>query len=230
MGDEVILFRIDDAVHQGDRARLGRRAQAGRDAVGRSLGLMLTGVTAAHALHAALDAGPGDTLLFHNGSGGVGIMGRIEIAVAGGVRVIATASERNHEFLRALGAEPVTYGPGLLERVRELAPDGVDAAIDSIGTDEAVEVSQALVADPARFVTLVGSPARFQAGIKVLGGMPGADPGTEIRMAARLELVDLVEAGKLQVFVDRTYPLADAAAAHAEVKEGHVRGKVALIP
>jgi NADPH2:quinone reductase len=60
--------------------------------------------------------------------------------------------------------------------------------------------------------------------------MPSADPGTEIRMAARLKLVDLVAAGKLQVFVDRTYPLAAAAHAHREVAAAHVRGKVALIP
>ena len=66
--------------------------------------------------------------------------------------------------------------------------------------------------------------------MKVLGGAPGADPGTEIRHAARLELVDRVAAGTLEVFVARSYPLAEVAAAHREVMGGHVRGKVVLVP
>ena len=96
--------------------------------------------------------------------------------------------------LRALGAEPVAYGDGLADRVRALAPDGVDAAIDAAGTDEAIDVSLALVADRARIATIAAferGPARR---IKVLGGGPGADPGTEIRDAARFELVELAEA------------------------------------
>jgi NADPH:quinone reductase len=175
-----------------------------------------------------VDVGPGDTLLFHGAAGGVGIMA-IQVAVDQGARVIGTASEGNHEFLRSLGAEPVAYGSGLLERVRDLAPEGVDAAIDGIGTPEALEVSQAVVKDLARFTTIVGAPAAFAAGVKVLGGAPGADPGTEIRNAARLSLVDRVEAGTLKVFVDRTYPLAEVADAHRQVASGHARGKVVLV-
>ena len=135
----------------------------------------------------------------------------------------------NHEFLRSLGAEPVTYGPGLLERVQAAAPQGIDAAIDGAGTPEALEVSLA-VTELDRIATIVATPAAFAAGVKVLGGAPGADPGMEIRYNARLELVDRVEAGDYKVFVAGTYPLAEVAAAHRELMTGHVRGKIALIP
>jgi NADPH2:quinone reductase len=139
VGDAVILFRIDDAYSERVTVPASVAVPKPPDMPWpEASGLMLTGATAVYSL-AVVNAGPGDTLLFHNGSGGVGIM-TIQIAVPNGVRVIATASERNHEFLRSLGAEPVAYGPGVLDRVRALAPDGVDVAIDGIGTDEAVEV------------------------------------------------------------------------------------------
>jgi NADPH2:quinone reductase len=173
-------------------------------------------------------AGPGDTVLFHGAAGGVGTMA-IQIAVDRGARVIGTARESNHAWLQELGAEPVVYGPGLLERVRAVAPNGIDAAIDGVGTTEALEVSRELVRGVDRIATIVASPAAFAAGVKVLGGAPGADPGTEIRRQARLELVDRVAAGTLQVVVARSYPLADVAAAHREVVSGHVRGKIALL-
>ena len=114
---------------------------------------MLAGATAIHCL-AATSAAAGDTVLVHGASGGVGLM-LVELAVGRGMTVIGTASERNHEALRALGAVPTVYGDGLLERVRELAPDGVDVAIDCIGSDEAMAVSLELVADRSRVATIV---------------------------------------------------------------------------
>ncbi len=229
VGDEVIAYRIDGAYAErvvGPAASMAPKP-ATLDWEPTS-GLMLTGVTAIHTL-AVVGLADGETLLFHGGAGGVGITA-IQVAVDRGARVIATAREANHTFLHALGAEPITYGPGLLERVREVEPDGVDAAIDGVGSPEALQVSLAAVKDAARFATIVGSPAAFDAGVKVLGGAPGADPGTEIRHAARLELVDRVAAGTLEVFVARSYPLAEVAAAHREVMGGHVRGKVVLVP
>ena len=107
---------------------------------------------------------------------------------------MATAGPAKHGFLRDLGALPVAYGPGLAGRVRAAAPGGVDAALDLIGTDEAVDVSLEAGRRPGH-----GSPpsplprAASEAGIKVLGGAPGADPGTQIRDAARLELARLAQ-------------------------------------
>jgi NADPH2:quinone reductase len=228
-GDEVIGYRVDGAYAERIVAPAASMVPkpANLDWAPAS-GLMLTGATAIHAL-TVVGATAGDTLLLHGAAGGVGVTA-VQVAVDNGARVIATASEPNHEFLRSLGAEPVTYGAGLLERVQAIAPDGVDAAIDCIGTPEALEVSLAVLKDRARFTTIAGSAAAREAGVKILGGGPGADPGTEIREQARLELVDRVAAGTLQVFVARTYPLAEVAAAHREVMGGHVRGKVALIP
>jgi NADPH:quinone reductase len=229
VGDEVIAYRIDGAYAERvvvpAAAVVPKPSDLQWDAAS---GLMLTGVTAIHAL-TVVEVYAGDTVLFHGAAGGVGIAA-IQIAVARGARVIGTASEANHAFLRSLGAEPITYGSGLLERVRAAAPEGIDAAIDGVGTPEALAVSQELVKDPRRFATIVGTKAAFDAGVKVLGGAPGADPGNDIRSAARLELVDRVAQGTLEVVVAGTYPLADVAAAHREVKAGHVRGKIALVP
>jgi NADPH2:quinone reductase len=191
-------------------------------------GLMLTGTTAVHALKVTR-VGPGDTVLIHGASGGVGLMA-VQLAVAAGARVIGTASESGHAYLRKLGAEPVTYGDGLLERIKAIAPDGIDVAVDTVGTDEAIDTSVALVADRDRIVTIAASQRGLELGLKVIGGAPGADPGTEIRAAARLELAQLAETGKLSVLVAATYPLAKSADALRELATGHTHGKIVLIP
>ncbi|HEX3491666.1 MAG TPA: NADP-dependent oxidoreductase [Streptosporangiaceae bacterium] len=234
-GDEVIAFRAPGAY----AAELVVPAQAlvpkppALDWAQAS-GLMLTGVTAWHAL-AVTEVHEGDTVLIHGASGGVGTMA-VQLALGRGALVIGTASPARHEFLRQLGATPVAYGEGLADRVRDVAlkgageAGGVDAALDLVGTDEATDVSMELVADRGRIVTIVASRRAFDLGFKVIGGAPGADPGTEIRAAARLDLVRLVSAGQLRVFVTRTFPLAEAADAHRLIMEGHVSGKIALIP
>jgi NADPH:quinone reductase len=191
-------------------------------------GLMLAGVTAVHAL-TVTRVGAGDTVLIHGAAGGVGLMA-VQLAADAGARVIGTASESGHALLREFGASPVRYGPGLEERVRALAPGGVDAAVDAAGGDEALDTSLALVAELDRIVTIVASRRAFDSGIKVIGGAPGADPGTEIRAEARLELVRLAEDGKLRVVVAAAYPLAEAAAAHRALATGHTHGKIVLVP
>lgn len=191
-------------------------------------GLLLTGATAVHALEVA-KVGAGDTVLVHGASGGVGLMA-IQLAVASGARVIGTAAERHHEQLRKLGVEPVAYGEGLVERVRALAPGGVDASIDIAGTEESVQTSLAVARDRDRLVTVVNSQEARDAGIKAIGGGPGADPGTEVRSAARLRLTRLAGQGELEVFMAGTYPLAQAAAAHEALMAGRAHGKIALIP
>jgi len=197
-------------------------------------GLMLTGTTAVHALTVTgvgvgTGVGTGDTVVVHGASGGVGLLA-VQLAVDAGAWVIATAGESRHGYLRSLGAEPVAYGDGLIERIRALAPDGVDAAIDAVGTDEAIDTSVALVADRNRITTIAGFQRGFELGIRVLGGVPGGDPGTEVRAAARLELVRQAEAGRLKVQVAGTYPLAEAAAAHRALSSGHTHGKIVLVP
>ena len=88
--------------------------------------------TATRALD-QLGVGSGSTLLINGASGSVG-SAAVQLAVVRGARVIGTASPANHDYLRSLGAEPVAYGEGLAGRVRALAPDGVDLALDVAGS------------------------------------------------------------------------------------------------
>ncbi len=189
-------------------------------------GLLLAGATALHTL-VATGVGAGDTVLVHGAAGSVGQLA-VQLAVRRGARVIGTAAPARHEQLRAWGAEPVAYGPGLADRVRALG--AVTAAIDTVGTDEAIDVSLELVADQARIATVAGQGRAAGTGIKKLGGAPGSDPGTEIRAHAWEELVPLAAKGELELVIARTFPLTEAAEAHRFVAEGHAGGKVILLP
>jgi NADPH:quinone reductase-like Zn-dependent oxidoreductase len=228
VGDEVIAYRIDggyaDELVVPASAVVPKPAGMSWEAAG---GLLLAGATAMHAL-TATSVTARDTVLVHAAAGGVGLM-VVQLAVARGARVIGTASEAHRAVLRELGAEPTTYGPGLTDRVRALAADGVDAAIDCVGTDEAVDVSLELVADRDRIATIAAFRRGAEAGIRVLGGGPGADPGTELRQAARLELTALAEQGAL-VVPAHPFALDDVADAHREGQAGHVTGKLVLVP
>jgi NADPH:quinone reductase len=229
VGDEVVAFRI--AGGYASEIVVPASAVVPKPVTlsfEQASGMMLTGTTAAHGL-AVIRAGAGDTVLIHGAAGGVGLMA-VQLAADAGARVIGTASEGAHALLREFGAEPVTYGPGLEERIRALAPGVVDAAFDAVGGDEALDTSLAVVPDRGRIVTAVASPRAFAAGIKVIGGAPGADPGIEIRDEARLQLVRLADDGKLRVLVAATYPLAEAAAANRALATGHTHGKIILIP
>ena len=192
-------------------------------------GLMLAGTTAAHALEAA-GVKAGESVLIHGGSGGVGIMA-MQLARHMGAEVVATASERNHACIRDFGATPVAYGEGLLERLRSLAPDGFSAAVDAAGTEEALDTSLELVADPGRISSIAGSDRRFGKGIKLLGYGPGQDAGGEFRAAARAGLAEKAAAGDLRVVVAETFSLTEAAVAHRASIEGHHGpGKLVLLP
>jgi NADPH:quinone reductase-like Zn-dependent oxidoreductase len=228
-GDEVIAFRISGAYAARIVVPAGAVVPKPRKLTFEQAGgLLLTGVTAVHTL-VATGVGDGDTVLVHGAAGGVGSM-IVQLARARGARVIGTASERNHDRLRRLGAEPVTYGDGLAGRVREVAPDGVDAAIDTVGTDEAIDVSLELVLpDRHRIATIAAFGRAPELGIKALGGGPGADAGEEIRDRARMELVRLADEGKVTVDAE-PYPLREVAIAHRASMEGHADGKIVLVP
>jgi enoyl reductase len=180
--------------------------------------LSVCGQTAHIALY-ALQVGPGDTVLIHGAAGGVGTMA-VQLARVWGATVIGTASERNHDYLRDLGATPVTYGPGLVDRVRAVAQQGVDAALDAASRD-AIAPSLELVKDRERVGTIGDYMGSRQHGVAMLGGT---------RTAERLaELAQLHADGKLRIHIQSTYPFAEAAQAHREVETGHVRGKVVLV-
>jgi NADPH:quinone reductase-like Zn-dependent oxidoreductase len=176
----------------------------------------------AYAALKQLSVQTGETLLIHAAAGGVGTFA-VQLAVARDVRVIGTASKRNHEYLRSIGAVPVSYGDGLLERVRSLAPQGVDAVLDASGRGE-IPLSIELTGDPARVLTLVAVDAA-DTGIQVHIGGAGSDLGDGLR-----ELVRLFEQGRLTVPIWHAYPLAEIATALKESSAGHVTGKIVVLP
>lgn len=229
VGAEVIGYRVDGGY--ADQV-LVRAADAypkpAELSFEQAAGLMLTGVTAVHLL-TATGVGEGDTVLVHGAAGGVGLM-VVQLAVARGARVVGTATEQRHSALRELGAEPVTYGEGLAERVKALVPHGIDVALDTVGTDEAVDVSVELVADRRRIATIAAFGRAPGLGLQLLGGGPGADPGTALRNAARGDLLGLVRDGRLTVLVAAALSLDDVRSAHVQVASGHTHGKVVLVP
>ncbi len=229
VGDEVIVFRYRGA-YAADLVVPDSTLTRKPSGLGwpEAAGLMLAGATAFHTLEAT-GVHEGDTVLVHGAAGGVGLYA-VQLARLRGARVIATAGERNHDLLRELGAEPVVYGDGLLARVQAMAPDGVDAALDLVGSDEAMDVSLALVADRDRIASIANFARGPQEGIKLLGGGPGADAGDALRMGVRPELARLAGEGTLRVVLAATYPLDDAADAHRQIATGHTTGKLVLIP
>jgi NADPH2:quinone reductase len=146
--------------------------------------------------------------------------------VQAGATVVATAGERNRELLRGFGAVPVTFGPGLIERVREVAPNGVEAAIDTVGTDEAIDTSLELVADESRIVSMAAF-GRADSGITIVSA---DDPKTRVRANAWRTLLPAAADGSLKINIARTYPLIEAAEAWRFAQDGQAGGKVVLLP
>ncbi|MGW7357947.1 NADP-dependent oxidoreductase [Streptomyces sp. NPDC054802] len=222
-GDEVIGYAREDFVSRGTFAEYVAapvRTLARKPAnlsFEEAAGLPLAGLTAYQALTRALNVGSGDTVLVHAAAGGVGSLA-VQIARALGARVIGTASERNHDYLRGLGAEPVAYGEGLAERVRALAPQGVDAVLDLIGGD-ALKISPELLAEGGRLASVADGAVLALGGRYVFVRPDAGD----------LEaLTALAERGQLRVDVAAAFPLERAADAQHLNQEGHTRGKVVV--
>ncbi|GAA1351083.1 NADP-dependent oxidoreductase [Streptomyces beijiangensis] len=163
----------------------------------------------------------GSTLLVNGASGSVG-SAAVQLAVVRGVRVIGTASPANHAYLRSLGAEPVAYGEGLVERVRELAPDGVDTALDVAGSGVLPELI-GLAHGPEHVVTVADFPGAQEHGVRFSRG----DAGRALHVLGQIG--ELIEAGRFSLPVAGTFPLADIAEAHRAGEDGHVRGKLVLL-
>lgn len=176
--------------------------------------------TAARALD-LVGVADGTTVLVDGAAGGVG-SAAVQLAVARGATVIGTASEDNHEFVRSLGAIPTTYGEGLAERVAELAPQGVDAALDTAGKGSVATLID-IVGDPQQVVSIADFSAQ-SLGARVTSG--GEGPRATYALA---EAAALHEQGKFVVTVERTFPLDQGAEAHRVSQDGHVRGKLVLL-
>lgn len=227
VGDPVVAFRITGGY--ATEVTVPAKdvfAKPARLSDEEAANLLLVGTTAAQMLHVT-DVRPGETILVHGASGAVGVS-ILQQAADLGARVIGTASEASFARVRRFGGLPVAYGPGLAERVAEAAQGAVAAALDTVGTDEAVDVSLQLVPDRQRIVTIVAAKRAEEEGFHAVFG---AQPESQAyRDSARGRLLDLAAEGRLQVPVARTYPLAEAPDALAFLKQGHPGGKLALLP
>jgi NADPH:quinone reductase-like Zn-dependent oxidoreductase len=169
-----------------------------------------------------VQAGESQTVLVNGAAGAVGIA-TVQLARERGARVIGTASPGNHDYLRSYGAEPTTYGDGLVERVRELVPDGVDKAIDTAGGG-ALPALVELAGGPENVVTIADYEGAQQTGVTMTGG-----PGSVRAWYALTQAAELVQDGRFSLPVAQTFPLEQIAEAHAQSETGHVRGKLVLL-
>ncbi|WP_405898701.1 NADP-dependent oxidoreductase [Streptomyces sp. NBC_00727] len=159
----------------------------------------------------------GETLLVSGASGGVG-SAVLQIARDRGIAVIGTGGAANQDYLRGLGALATTYGEGWVERVRRLGR--VDAALDLAGSGVIPELV-ALTGDPGKVITIadLGAP---EFGVR-FSGVAGSVPD------ALAEAVDLIERGRLDIPVEKSYTLAEAAQAHVDSRAGHTRGRRVVV-
>ena len=169
-----------------------------------------------------LELQPGETLLLHGASGGVGLMA-LQLAAARGVRVIGMAGESKQELVRSLGATPLRYGEGWPERVRELAPEGVDAVLDASGHGE-LAMSVELAGGPDRVLTIAAGDAA-EHGVRFHGGGGGEDTISALR-----EVLPLIEAGTFAFPIAATFPLEQLGQALQESEHGHPSGKLVIVP
>jgi NADPH:quinone reductase-like Zn-dependent oxidoreductase len=182
--------------------------------------LFVAGVTAYAAVRAvALTAG--DTVVVSGAAGGVGSIA-VQLARRAGATVIGLASPANHEWLAGHGVIPVSYGDGVADRIRQAAAK-VDAFIDTFGADY-VELALDLGVEPSRIDTIVRFDAVQEHGVKAEGSAAGASA------AVLAELAGLVAAGELEIPIVTTFPLDQVRDAYRLLAQGHLRGKIALLP
>jgi NADPH:quinone reductase-like Zn-dependent oxidoreductase len=168
-----------------------------------------------------LEVKAGDTLFVDGGAGGVGAA-TVQMALARGAKVIASASQANLDYLREIAATPVLYGQGLAERVRAAANGPVDAVLDVAGKTPAEELIS-LAPEPSQVVT-IANYAAGQAGARVTGGGADSHP-----MQALAQVAELLAQNQLVIKV-QTFPFDRAAEAYRISQAGHVRGKLVLVP
>ncbi|WP_416969109.1 NADP-dependent oxidoreductase [Streptomyces sp. 4F14] len=223
VGDEVIGYVREDFLSRGTFAEyvaapVRTLARKPRNlSFEEAAGLPLAGLTAYQGLIHALGVRRGETVLVHAAAGGVGSLA-VQIARHLGCRVIGTASERNHDFVRALGGEPVAYGDGLVDRIRGLAPEGVDAALDTVGGD-ALKASVNVLTPEGRLASIADGDVLGYGG-RYFWVRP--DPEDLARLS------DLAEQGVVSVHVSDTFPLDRAADAYRLNQEGRTRGKIVV--
>jgi NADPH:quinone reductase len=226
VGDQVVVFQVTDGYSSAVNVPAADAfAKPPTLSFPQAANLLLVGTTAAETLDVA-GVSAGETLLVHGAAGAVGTS-VVQQALLLGARVIGTAAERDFEPLVAFGVTPVEYGSGLEDRVRAAAPEGVQAAIDTVGVDEAVDVSLALVSDRQRIVSTAAFARGKRDGFQIVGaGNPNSGP---YRARTRARIVALATESKLTVPIGQTFPFEEAPTAVRALQGAHPYGKLALV-
>jgi NADPH:quinone reductase-like Zn-dependent oxidoreductase len=183
--------------------------------------LYVVGVTAFAAVR-AVDIAAGDTVVVSAAAGGVGTV-TVQLLRVGGAEVIGLASEDHHDWLRDHGVTPVTYGEGVLERIIEATPQGIDAFIDLFGPDY-IDLALQLDVPPAKIETIIAYEKAQEVGAKMEGSSDASSP--EILK----EMAELVAAGKIELPIAATYPLEEVREAFEQLEDRHTLGKIVLVP
>lgn len=206
LADYVVIHEDDLLIHRPDGLSIevaGALAIAGRTAYA---GIDRLGVTAE------------DTVLVGGAAGGVGVIAA-QLALLRGAVVIGTASEKNHDFLREVGVIPITYGAGLVDRIRDASPDGITAAFDTHGGTETIDAALELGVDITRVNTIAARGHRDARG----AGSVDASRDDLARLG------ELVAAGEVTIPIDCVYPIERVAEAYEYLMAGHLRGKVIVV-
>lgn len=183
--------------------------------------LYVVGVTAFAAVR-AVDISAGDTVVVSAAAGGVGTI-VVQLLKVNGANVVGLASEEHHDWLRAKGVTPVTYGEGVLQRIIEATPDGIDAFIDLFGPDY-IDLALQLDLPPEKIETIIAFERAAEVGAKAEGSSTASTP--EILG----EMAELVAAGKIEVPIAAEYPLDEVREAFEQLEARHILGKIVLIP
>jgi NADPH:quinone reductase-like Zn-dependent oxidoreductase len=220
VGDEVIGWAPRRA--QADYAAVDAHELAHKPAAiswAAAASIPTAGATAYGAVH-AVNPQTGETVVVSAAAGGVGAL-VTQLVINAGATVIATAGPANFDFLRSLGAEPVAHGDGLIDRITDAAPHGVDAYLDNYG-DGNVDLALRLGVRPERINTIIDFAAAQQYGVHAAGQAEGND--------GRIftELAHLIAERKLTIPIQATYPVEQVRAAYGELERRHTRGKIVL--
>lgn len=220
VGDEVMgstFFAAQADYLVTDTSSLARKpASLAWDIAG---GIPLAGQTAWYSVE-SLALTSADTVLVSAAAGGVGVFAA-QLALRAGATVIGTASAANHDFLRSIGVIPVSYGEGLVERIRAAAPGGITAVLDNHGR-ETIDAGLALGVSPQRINTIVDSSAHEELGVGNTGNGAPLPAVVEV-------LAGYIAEGTFTVPLQGSYQLDQVVAAYDKLEGGHLRGKIVLV-
>lgn len=216
-GDEVAGFNLLDCYAEYLTVPPAQLVAKPANVSWQAAGALSASGQTAHTAVENLAIRPGEVVLVHGAAGGVGTI-FTQLAIAAGAKVIGTASNVNHDYLRSLGAVPVAYGQGQTNRIRDVS-ESIDVAFDAAGHGN-LHTAVELVADPSRIATIVDMPLAQELGCQIVR----SDRSKE-RLA---DLMDRLARGNLHVHIRKSYQLDEVAQAHRDVETGHGRGKIVL--